>query len=67
MRAHSTVLVSVQCEDPTFDVDGDSGVIGTVKSTDSSLHLDIKGQASQPAPRLDSVLIRLRLDMILNF
>jgi hypothetical protein len=62
MRAYSTVLVSVQCEDPTFDVDGDSGVIGTVKSTDSSLHLDIKGQASHPAPRLDSIPFSFRSD-----
>jgi hypothetical protein len=35
----------VQCEDPSLDFEGDSGVIGTLKSTsDSSLQLDIKGQ-----------------------
>ena len=35
----------VQCEDPALDFEGDSGVIGTVKSSsESSLQLDIKGQ-----------------------
>lgn len=31
-------------QDPSLDFDGDSGVIGTIKSSDNSLHLDIKGQ-----------------------
>ena len=35
----------VQCEDPSLDFDGDSGVIGTIKSSsESALQLDIKGQ-----------------------
>uniref|UniRef100_A0A6T8NSN5 DNA-binding protein BIN4 n=1 Tax=Hemiselmis andersenii TaxID=464988 RepID=A0A6T8NSN5_HEMAN len=34
----------LQCEDPTFDVEGDSGVIGTLKSSEAALQLDIKGQ-----------------------
>lgn len=31
-------------QDPSLDFEGDSGVVGTIKSSESSLHLDVKGQ-----------------------
>ena len=35
----------MQCEDPSLDFDGDSGVIGTLKCpSDSCMQFDVKGQ-----------------------
>ena len=45
------LIAAVQCEDPAFDVEGDSGVIGTLKSSESALQLDIKGQVKPPHSR----------------
>ena len=37
-------------EDASLDFDGDSGVVGTLKSGEASLHFDVKGQASGGPP-----------------
>eukprot|EP00960_Hanusia_phi_P046159 757656-Hanusia_phi.AAC.8 len=36
----------VQCEDQNLDFEGDSGVIGTIKTSEKSMELDLKGQVS---------------------
>jgi hypothetical protein len=41
-----TYGTTVQCEDAALDFEGDSGVIGTIKTTDSCMQFDIKGQVT---------------------
>ena len=44
------ILFAAQVEDASLDFDGDSGVVGTLKSGEASLHFDVKGQASGGPP-----------------